>query len=95
MESGIVEMALCETTFFKVESSESPMGVHFYRFHCLCLLLNALLIKTLNIYLALENPTSKQNVHWSELNEYTPWEVGEGRGIPLNGPNEARIAIAQ
>ena len=56
-------MALCETTFFKVKSSESPMGVRFYRFHCLCLLLNALLIKTLNIYLALENPTSKQNVH--------------------------------
>ena len=54
------------------------MGVHFYRFHCLCLFFDAAVIKFFNIYFALENATSKQNVHGSELNEFKPWEVGGG-----------------
>ena len=39
------------------------MGVYFYRFHYLCLLFDAALIKILNIYFALENAKSKENVH--------------------------------
>ena len=67
------------------------MGVHFYRFHCLCPLFDVALIKFLNIYFALENATSKQNVHGSDKMNVNPrrW-VG---GNSLDGPNEACIAI--
>ena len=51
----------------KTKGSECSMGVHFYRFHCLCLLFDAALIKFFNIYFALENATSKQ-VNWMNLN---------------------------
>ena len=61
---GFKELQQMHYSLFKSKQKVASVAwVSTYRFYYLCVLFDAALIKFLNIYLTLENATSKQNVH--------------------------------